>query len=209
MKYDKNQRAIIFDYENLLLGRTHNFSKGLFDEAKTLESRRRMAGTIWNYAITHYLGWTAQEADTYLTAEIVEKLLLHRVYKRINLDPARVLFGNYRFILQYAFPGEIKYDICEEAIEEYDKVCKIGKWKNNTEVHKYPKKFFYGIEGEKRANVLLNYAIAMYMGISLPNPCMISFRKKPRLKSGSRKKNWELLFKSYMMMIRLNISTQR
>ena len=164
MKYDINQRSIIYDYENLLLGRTKKFSEGLLDDTKTLESRRKIAGTIWNYAITHYLGWTAKEADLYMTSEIAEKLLLNKVYKRIDLDPTRVLFRDFRFILQYAFPGEIKYDIKEEAISEYERTAKIGKWRNNTEFHKYPKKFFLCLEGEERANILLNYVVSLYMG---------------------------------------------
>ena len=164
MNYNYKQRGVIFDYENLLLGRSHRFSEHMFSDRQPLEYRRKKAGLIWNYAITHYLGWTAKEAVLYMTSDIAEKLLLNRVYKHIEVDPARVFFRDYRFILQYAFPGEIKYDIRTEAIAVYERVCKLGKWCNNTENYRYPKKFFSGIEGQQRADTLLNYVVAMYMG---------------------------------------------
>ena len=189
MKYDINQRMLIFDYENLLLGRTQKLTEGLISDEETVESRRKKAGFIWRYAITHYLKWTSLEAVHYMTDEIVEKLMLNKFYKKMEIDPERTIFGDYRFILQYAFPGEVKYDIGIEAFEVYQRCYKIGRWRNNTEEYKLPKKFFYGPKGEQRANAILNNLVSLYLGDKSTEELYDKFSRKPSGRKWIREKH--------------------
>lgn len=180
---------LIFDYENLLLGRTQKLTEGLISDEETVESRRKKAGFIWRYAITHYLKWTSLEAVHYMTDEIVEKLMLNKFYKKMEIDPERTIFGDYRFILQYAFPGEVKYDIGIEAFEVYQRCYKIGRWRNNTEEYKLPKKFFYGPEGEQRANAILNNLVSLYLGDKSTEELYDKFSRKPSGRKWIREKH--------------------
>ena len=189
MKYDINQRMLIFDYENLLLGRAQRFTEGLITDEETLESRRKKAGFIWRYAITYYLKWTPLEAVHYLTADIVEKLMLNRLYKKMEIDPERMIFDDYRFVLQYAFPGEVKYDIGLEAFEVYQRCFRTGRWRNSTEEYKLPKKFFYGPEGEQRANAILNNLVSLYLGDKTTEELYDKFSRKPSARKWLREKN--------------------
>jgi hypothetical protein len=150
----------IFEYEEVLTGRKKDFLcsfKGSFRE-NCIE-----VGNIWRYAILHILKWNAKEAEKYMTDELVDKLMLNKTFSGINFDRGHTYIQDYRFVLQYAFPGEVIFDKRAQAIAEYEHVAKLGVWQGNKEYYKYPKKFFLDNDGIERSKILLRYVINLYL----------------------------------------------
>jgi len=154
----QTEKTIIFEYEDVLMGKRKNFEVAFTD---SVEENRKTAGIIWRYAIEKLLRWTPEQALIYLTQDIVKSLKLNLTYCRIKYEYSTKKFFDFRFILQYAFPGIIKYDLEENARSEYERVAKIGKWENDKETYKFHKNFFSGREGLKRAAVVLKYALSL------------------------------------------------
>lgn len=151
----------IYEYENILMKKTKSFScsfKGTFQENCT------EVGVIWRYAVTRLLKWTPQQALKYLTADIVNMLRLDKTFPAINYNPKRDYAQDYRFVLQYAFPGIITFNKTDETISEYERFAKIGVWANDKEQYRCPKNFFLNNEGIARASILFNYVISLYLG---------------------------------------------
>jgi len=151
----------IYEYERVLMNQGNfrvSFKNGENSKGNMIE-----AGNIWRYAITNLLKWTPEEALLYLNYDIVRSLKLHFTFEALGIDPKTTYIADYRYILQHAFPGEIHYDINVEAVEEYEKMINIAKWRNNNINFKYPKGFFDGIEGTQRANIIMNYAVKTFL----------------------------------------------
>lgn len=150
----------IFEYEEVLMGKKKDF---LCSFKGNLSENQIEIGNIWRYAITHILKWNARQAEKYLTDEIVERLMLHKTFSGINFDKAHSYIQDYRFVLQFAFPGEVIFDKRKQAIAEYEHVAKLGKYKSDKGIYKYPKKFFLNTDGIERAQFLLMYVINLYL----------------------------------------------
>ena len=154
------ERLNIYEYEEILLGQKLNFTCSFKGDKHGNEVE---VGNIWRYAITKLLKWTPQEAVKYLTKDIIKELYLDKTYVGINFDETKSFINDYRFILQYAFPDEIKYDFYQETITEYEKVAKIGIFANEKKNHKYQKKFFIDNNGFRRARIILNHVVNLYL----------------------------------------------
>lgn len=157
----KSESLILFEYEDVLMGKRRNFDVSF---SGTLEERRKAAGVIWRYAIEKLLRWNPEQALIYLNQDLIKKLKLNLTYPKIDYKYSTSKFFDLRFILQYAFPERIKYDLEEDARSEYERVAKLGAWENDKESYKFHKNYFSGTDGIKRAAVVLMYAISLDMG---------------------------------------------
>ncbi len=154
------ERLNIYEYEEVLTGKKQNFICSFKGSRKDNEIE---VGNIWRYAITQLLKWTPVEADKYLTMDIVNMLCLDKTFCGIDFDPSYEFMGDFKFVLKYAFPDDIKYSLKEQAISEYEHVMKMGKWANSEENYRFPKKFFLNNDGIERALYLLNYVISLFL----------------------------------------------
>ena len=155
------ERTIIYEYQEILLGHQTKF-KVCF--SCTDDEKIRVGGIIWRYAVTHLLHWTPEEAVANMTHEIAAQLYLNKTYEYMGYkEEAKSTDFDFKLVLQHAFPGRVKFDIYEQTIETYQKVMKLGKWKNDTNTYQFPKKFFLDEYGSKRASIALNYAISADM----------------------------------------------
>jgi hypothetical protein len=150
----------IYEYEEVLTGKKQDFSVSF---KGTPRENRIEVGNIWRYAVHNILKWDCQQAAEYLTDDIVDKLLLNKTFVGIDFDRGHTYISDYRFVLQYAFPNEVKFDERAQTIAEYEHVAKLGKWSGSKEPYKYPKRFFLNQEGIRRAEILLRYAINTYL----------------------------------------------
>ena len=173
-------------------GEENGFRRENKDYGLSYRERCVAAGNIWRYAITKILGWTPQQAVVYLTSDIVKTLQLDKTLPGIDKYPGRDYFQDYRFVLQYAFPGVIKYDLKDETIAEYEHAGKLGKWANDTSAHKIPKCFWLDADGIERSNILLRHVIALYLGGSMNRDELYEFfsnKRKAKAWLNSKKLN--------------------
>ncbi len=156
-----SERLNIYEYEEILLGQKLNFNcsfKGTSNENK------EELGRIWRYAICELFNWDAQDAVKNMTTSLVTQFCLDKSLAAIGYDVKKNFIDSYKFVLQYAFPDEVKYNKYDETIEIYQKVAKLDGYKNDTDKLRIPKKFFTDDNGGERAEILLNYVVNTYMG---------------------------------------------
>ncbi len=169
------ERLNIFEYEEVLMGVRKNFIcsfKGTFKE------NCEEVGNIWRYAVTHLLKWSPKEAEKYMTDKIVDMLCLDKTLAGIGFNRTGSYISDYRFVLQYAFPKEIQFDERKQAIAEYDRVAKIGKWEYDDVPYKFPKKFFVDNSGIDRARYLLEYVVGLYLAGRMSQEDLYEFFSK-------------------------------
>ena len=154
----------IYDYEEYLLGNVKDLKFSFEDYTKGVTAAHlEAAGVIWRYAITKLLRWTPEQADKYLTAEILQKLKIYKILDKVGMDTVCDNAMNYKAMLHLAFPNEIKYNRAAEAIAQYKRYAKIGEWSNERDDYRAPKKFFSGSNGMYNANIVLRYVISQYL----------------------------------------------
>ncbi len=167
------ESTVIYEYEEILLGKKSSFLSCLGDDEKNgsmsvvpMKEIKRRIGYVWRYAIENLLGWTPQQALVYITDDIVKQLCLDKTLKKIGFNFKKEYAGHYEFVLQYAFPNEIRFDVREQAISEWERWRhgdRSGHWKNKKQKYKYPKNFFSDIYGIDRANYLMKHVVGMYL----------------------------------------------
>ena len=150
----------LYEYEELLMGRINNFSYAF---SGTLKDRQHAAGVIWRYAIEHLLKWSPSEACNNLTDKIVSDLKLDKCYPGIGFNKKTDFHVNYKFILQYAFPESITWNLKDEAIFCYERSAKLGRFKHSKEDVRLPKMFYMNTDGLERIRVLLLYVENLYL----------------------------------------------
>lgn len=156
------ERLNIYEYEEVLLGQKESFTLSI-SGSESVTDRFIEIGNIWRYAITHLLKWTPKQAEVYMNADIVQFLKLDKTLIKVDIDLTKVYYPDYKFILCYAFPKQIRYDEKVDAIEEYKRAARLGKYAGDEVPYRYPNKFFIDSLGIRRAGYILNYVIDLYM----------------------------------------------
>lgn len=156
----------IYIYETLLLRKAENDRAVNVTQQFDMFSpgeKCKAVGAIWRYAITELLGWTPQQALTYLTEDIVKLLSLDVFYAQIgiNINSAKYIGSDHSFILQYAFPEQISYSFYNETLNDYLRVVKNGERGDGK--LRNAKNFFVGEDGIKRAHILMQYCVNNYL----------------------------------------------
>lgn len=153
-----SKTLILFEYEDVLMGKKKNFDVSF---SKNAGDPEKVTGIIWRYAVEKLLGWTPEQALMYMNQKLIKALKLDLTYCRINYEYSTTKYFDLRYILQFAFPESIHYDLEADARREYERVAKLGRWEHDTEPYKFHKNYFVGPDGVKRAAVVLNYAISL------------------------------------------------
>ncbi len=189
---DKN--LCLYEYEEILAGRKTSFSAAFSSKTNSNENKEAV-GVIWRYAVEHLLKWTPEEAAANMTDEIVEMLCLNRTFIGVGYNPLTEYKSDYRFILQYAFPGVIKYDFKQQTIDEYERTAKKGKYEGSKKDFKFPKKFFVGTEGIDRSHILMNYVCNLYLSDMTSSELYEFFANEEKAKKWINSMHLELALK--------------
>jgi len=171
--------ANILEYERILLGLQDKYW-ATFQNAIGSPASKKELGIIWRYAISELLRWTPEEAVKYLTTDVVKTMKLHTTFYAVDFSIKHNFIGNYRKLIQLAFPEEKIYDFNEETITEYKKVAKKDEWANDKTPYRYNKSFFLETDGIDRARVVMNYVITKYCGDMTPIELYELFSDKER-----------------------------
>lgn len=157
------ERINLYEYELILTGKRKNYQCS-FTGGPTQQLIE--FGNIWRCAITKILKWTPEQAVLFLTEDIIRQLKLDKTYRAIDIGKNDFVYDSKR-MLQYAFPDKVKYSFTNETIDVYEQILRNDKNitdKKDKLFNKFPKSFFIDRYGEKRASILLNYAVGKYLG---------------------------------------------
>ena len=150
----------IYEYEQVLLGNREGF---VCSFKGTASGNKKEVGNIWRYAVTKLLKWTPEQAVKNLTPEIVKMLHLDLTFSGLDFNAESSFITDYRFVLQYAFPDRITFNLRDQAILAYERAAKEGRFKNNKTAQRLPKNFFTDEFGKDRSSFVLNYLLDKYM----------------------------------------------
>lgn len=154
--------SILYMYEQLLANNVRKREFQSMFQCPAMECKK-IIGVIWKHAITKILKWTPKEALKNLEPVIIRNLKLDVTFAGMdkNYKPHR---DGYIEILQYAFPSSINYTFQQQTIDEYNRVAKMGEYRNDPSSVRGVKDFFKGSIGKKRAEIILRHLVRQYMG---------------------------------------------
>ena len=149
-----NVYPLMFEYDLILVGKKNTFSPFFFNYSK--EQNKRVALSVFKYAIEKYLKWSAEEASIYLTYEVVQFMKLDGLLKYIEfpaeLDSKKDMF----YIAHLLYPNKVKFDKKELILRTYKEVLS-GK------LYKFPKEYLSGSMGVIRACVCFQYMVNQFL----------------------------------------------
>lgn len=149
-------RELIYDYENMLIGKKSTMSSYLF--SKSPYENEKKALYVIDYAIKTYLRWGPEQVRDCLTLEVIKKLKFDKLldYIRfpgvIQIDRNDDLF----YLAVKLYPRQIHYNEIELIIRVYKKVL-------NGKIQRFPKEFLTGATGLYRATLCFRYMISQFL----------------------------------------------
>lgn len=148
-------RELIYEYENMLIGKRTFISPYLFN--KSPYENERKALYIIDYAIKTYLGWTPWQTRDNMSMEVLRKLKLDKILHYINFpcviqidDPSDIFYLAVKL-----YPTIINYNERELILRVYKKVL-------NSKLKRFPKEYLAGAEGLHRAKLCFCYMLSQY-----------------------------------------------
>lgn len=176
-------KDLMLEYGELLLGNRTTLPQSFFSTNGSAANEQN-ALDLMRYAFETYLKWTPFELCDWLTWDILILLKLKYVMKYIRfppeLDPDKDLY----YIACRLYPQTLRFSESDLTLAVYKKML-AG------EIRKYPKEFFSGIEGMRRAGVCLAYAIEQFLPVdnvydlyeAFSKPSINQFLRKRKLMS--------------------------
>lgn len=147
-------KSVIAEYEDALIGKRKSVSAYYFSYGQT--GNMKLALQVMKYAFETYLHWPPAVLRDYITHEILDRLKLKFLMRYIvfppELDPQTDLF----FLVWKIYPQTIHYSDKDLALRVYRNLLD-GK------IQKYPKEFFTGNDGVRRAQICLRYMIEQHL----------------------------------------------
>ena len=156
----KINRAIYYEYEQLLLGHTKELSSFVFPESK--EMAQKMVLDIFRYAFESYLGWTPEDVRDNTDMSVLDIMKLRPLLKFITFPPEaddRLLF---LYIASMLYPERIRYGEKEAVISIYKRINSKGP----DRILKYPKEFFSGLSGKRRLKMCFGYMLENFLPVT-------------------------------------------
>lgn len=142
--------GLLYEYSEYLAGSVPYLSSAYFSPPDA--SCRENALDVCRYAFEIFLHWTPQQVEQGINKEIIDELKLTRIIRYINEDPEILAEDNYRLLAHLLYPGEISYNQDAHVIRVYQSVLDKKR-------PRFPKRYFDGADGRKKACICLRYLI--------------------------------------------------
>ena len=140
---------LYMEYDDIIIGKRSGFSDRFFSRDK----KRNMDNALFviKYALTRYLGWSADAVSENLSKEIMVKMHLQPLMRYIEYPIEYDKDKDYYYLASLMFK-EKSLGLREKTIHTYESIIS-GK------LSKYPKDYFVGSDGTVRAAICLQYLI--------------------------------------------------
>lgn len=143
---------VIFEYENILLGKKRGFGSTYFD--LTEDQNEQTALMVIHHAIDSYLCWTQKQVEECFDWEIINRMRLNSLMKHIRFpvesDKEKDLF----ILIDKLYPKRNKSALKDPTLAIYNKIL-------SGERSKFPKGYFDGVEGMFRALLCFQHMISL------------------------------------------------
>ena len=145
--------GIMFDYEQVLLGKKKFVSSYYFSYTGRVNQKNALE--LFRYAIEYYLDWSPEDAQNYLTMDIIKQLKLEGIVGYIQFPPELNPNKDFFYIAYLLYPDEIEWDEYELTLNVYHRILR-------GELKKFPKEYLSEAEGILRACVCLQYMLIQF-----------------------------------------------
>ena len=144
--------GILYEYELILLNKKLSFPPYYFSFSP--ENNERMALQVFQYAIEHFLRWSPEEANAYLTYDKIKLMKLDTLLRYIRFPAELTPEIDTFYVVHLLYPKKVKFDEKELILRVYKQVL-------NGDLYKFPKEYWI-----MRACTCLQYMISTYFGFT-------------------------------------------
>ena len=146
--------SLMFEYELILLGKKNSFAPYFFNY--NAEYNEKIALEVFRYAIEDFLGWSPEEAKTYLNMEILKIMKLDTIVRFIRFPAELNMEKDLFYIAHLLYPKQINFNGRELVLRTYKEVL-------DGILYKFPKEYLSGSMGVKRACICFQYMVSQFL----------------------------------------------
>lgn len=144
-------RDVLFEYENILLGKKAGFSSYFFQG--DADKNEKKALYVIKFALRYYLKWTPEMTCQYLTWKIIKCMKLDSLMKYIKFPPEMSARDDIFIVKGKLFPNIVKLNEKEITLKVYKRVLE-------KDLYKFPKEYLLGdTMGNYHALVCFGYML--------------------------------------------------
>lgn len=143
-------QSVCIEYDEIMLHHRKTFSASHFGDT-TDEDVDSNAKTVIRYALDTYLRWSRSILIKRLTMDILEKLKLKPLLRYLRYPPEYNKDNDLFYLVSYVYDKHLP-GLRLRTLHLYEKMLQ-------GQALKYPKDYFSGIDGIRRALICLRYVI--------------------------------------------------
>lgn len=151
------ERGLLYEYLKVLTGESAGFSSYILGKKSPTSARN--ARVICRLAFEIFLRWTPDDVANRLTYDIIKELKLENVITYLGLPDDYFNSGDYTQLAAEIYPGQLSISERTLVINTYKMVL---RGKENGGMYRFPKKYFDGNIGLKRAYICFQYLLSNY-----------------------------------------------
>ena len=147
-------KTLLHEYEETLIGNRNSISNVFFSFGA--EANEQMALNVFRYAFNTYMHWDAQDIHDYVSPDILKKLKLDNLLKYLRFPGEVDKTNGLYYLAHMLYPEQIQFDSFDLTLKVYDNIVQ-------KKIDKYPKDFFYDIEGAERLKICFRHMLCNYV----------------------------------------------
>ncbi|MBQ6856828.1 MAG: hypothetical protein IJO13_06965 [Lachnospiraceae bacterium] len=151
------ERGLLYEYLKVLTGEVNGFSSYILGKKST--NAPKNAKLICKMAFEIFLRWTPDDVANRLTYDIIKELKLDNVIPYLDLPDDYFNSGDYTQLAAEIYPGQLSISERTLVTNTY-KMVLLGK--ENGGMYRFPKKYFDGNIGLRRAHICFQYLLSNF-----------------------------------------------
>jgi hypothetical protein len=148
-------KGLLYEYTNVLCGTNKDISTIFFKKGPSAQNEI-FAIELLKYMFEIFLRWTPEDACARFDKQVADEMHVSRIIKYLPISDMEPDI-DYSYIVHLVYPDIIPYDKDRLTIRIYKAILD-----DNNSRSKFPKGFFDGIDGRRKACVCFRYMIENY-----------------------------------------------
>lgn len=156
-------------YDQILVGKIDRFPHELFEYG--VITNEKTALEVIRYSFEYYMRWKPEEIQQ-ISLELLKKLSLDSLLSYIDFpDGIKNKKESLVYLLSILYPNKYSYSFEERTIDMLKDVLEETD-------QKFPRNWFFGVQGKQRLCICLNYIITQYVSVESIEALYAFFSKK-------------------------------
>lgn len=157
-------------YDQILVGKIEQFPHDLFEYG--VITNEKIALEVMRYSFKYYMKWKPEQIQK-ISFELLKKLSLDSLLAYIDFPDGinRNKKESLLYLMAVLYPREYSYSLEERTIDVFKDVLEVTD-------QKFPRNWFFGVQGKQRLCICLNYVVSQYLSIESIEALYAFFSKK-------------------------------